>query len=139
MKYSALSFEKVKVHSTGQTYVGAKILIDDKSLLDMVTTIEKPYDKKIAGNYEFQSAEWLYKQLVGECVNDEVDGVALLTCTCGYDGCWSFCVIVSEENDAVIWRDFHNGHREDWDYSALGEIYFEKTLYNIEIEKLKTF
>jgi len=134
MRYNTIRFEKTEAYAAGHSYVGAKILIDDQNFLDVITKIELSYDKQAAGDYAYQSAEWLHQQLVG----DKVGEVALFTCTCGIDGCESFCAEVYQESNVVIWCNFHNINREHWDYSVLGELHFEKQQYNIEIKKLKT-
>jgi hypothetical protein len=50
-------------------------------------------------------------------------------CTCGDYGCWPLCVQVEVTPEHVVWRDFRNGHRQNWDLSALGPFVFSRADY----------
>lgn len=147
MAFSILTFEKVYIDGSftdanGNRFIGAKILINGEALLDKIKSIELPYAKaekhaKIAGDYNHQIAKSLYNYLTIEnCWNDD-EGAALLTCSCLEDGCWSLRCYIKETNKEIIWYGFHHNHRENWDYSALGEFHFEKEQYFNELENLK--
>ncbi|MCC8181324.1 MAG: hypothetical protein LIP23_10520 [Planctomycetes bacterium] len=139
-----LVFEKVEIDFLGHEYVGAKILINDMALLEKVTSIEIPYavaegHPDIAGAYSHQIAENLHSQLTGERVDDPDDPrVALLTCDCLEDGCWSLLAECAIDKNQVVWRRFSNNHR-GWEYTALGEFHFDQKQYAEEILKLRGF
>ena len=140
-----LSFEKVIVECSGDEYICAKIAINDMPLLEKVAAIELPYataegHPSIAGKYNHQQSDSLYKQLTGEMFDNQDDlQVALLTCDCFEDGCWSLQAECNDSEKEVVWRNFSHNHRGKWDYSALGEFHFEKNQYIEELLKLYEF
>ena len=140
-----LSFEKETVEFLGQEYICAKIVINGIPLLERVTPIELPYARAEghpdnAGAYNHQQSELLYKQLIGEWLYyPDAPQVALLTCLCFDDGCWSLQAECKESEEDVVWRKFFHNHRDEWDYSALSEFHFEKNQYNEELLKLREF
>jgi hypothetical protein len=52
---------------------------------------------------------------------------ALLVCSCGFDECWFLMAKIDVLDDAVIWSDFEQFHR-NWVYD-LGPFVFEKGAY----------
>jgi hypothetical protein len=149
MSFDVISFEKTIIDggftdANGNKFIGAKILINGESLLDKVKTIETPFAAAekhidIAGNYSYQIAKNLYNYLTIEDYWNDEGGVALFTCTCLEDGCWSLRCYINETDTTVIWHNFHHEHRDNWDYKALEEFCFDKQQYINELEKLKTF
>ncbi|MQM25532.1 hypothetical protein [Glycomyces albidus] len=56
-------------------------------------------------------------------------------CTCGDYGCWPLCVQIEVTHEHVVWRDFRNGHRTNWDLSALGPFVFDRTEYEAALRR----
>ncbi|MEZ4382679.1 MAG: hypothetical protein R3A79_15180 [Nannocystaceae bacterium] len=64
----------------------------------------------------------------GVSVDDPARGKsALLACVCGIDECWFLLATITVLDDAVIWSDFEQYHR-NWAYD-LGPFVFEKGAY----------
>lgn len=128
----------------GSNHMVVEILIDGRSLLDIIDKIERPYikdDPSIdtdTGNYGHVSPKSLYWDLIE--MSDELYsagglGVYLFCCaSCGEEGCWSVTLRVREDEKFVYWYDFQHEHR-DWSYNL--EYRFEKTAYVQALKKLK--
>jgi hypothetical protein len=115
-----------------------RVLINGQDLIDLIKPIEEAYEPKIAGSYIGLYANevfWPSQRMLGGsdyCWQGE-NIVGLLQCSCGEEGCWSFTAKIQINDHVVIWSDFGNNHREDWDYSALGFFSFDKNQYLNEI------
>jgi hypothetical protein len=55
--------------------------------------------------------------------------VALLACDCGEPGCWDFVAAVKVNEDTVLWSEFAQVHRPQWDYGGFGPFEFDRMEY----------
>ena len=121
-----------------------EIDINGISLLDMIQKIELPFASKdeqpeLAGHYEYLPRDAVVPpsmHLFGEpeeiyWVDDEK--VAVLFCECGDPGCWPLIVRIKVEDNQVIWSDFEQPHRPDWDYTELGPFTFNRAQYEEQL------
>ena len=53
----------------------------------------------------------------------------LLGCQCGEVGCWPLAVRITVDDSNVIWSNFAQPHRPDWDYAAFGPFKFDRRQY----------
>ncbi|MEQ8547114.1 MAG: hypothetical protein RIC03_04355 [Cyclobacteriaceae bacterium] len=136
-----LLFERnEKKLQNGFNLVWVDILIDGVNLIDKIRDVELKYDIKIAGSYSGLTPKNLYRNLTEH--SSELlypDKRQILECECGCDGCWSFLTGLEIENDQVIWTNFEQVHRKDWNYEPLEPLKFGLTNYNEELEKLKNW
>ncbi len=132
----------------GETQLFANIFIDDKNLIDILRKYELPFAKKegseeIAGSYAALLPDELFSNLT-MYNGSESEQVAVLDCTCGCEGCWTFMLRVIETDDCIIWTDFEQIHRAKgshnyWDYSNFPNFKFNKTDYLNKIQALGMF
>ncbi|MFN0195895.1 MAG: hypothetical protein ACKVT0_04075 [Planctomycetaceae bacterium] len=105
----------------------AILRIDGRELLDIVRDVEAPITAKageadLAGKYHYLSVRDVLhpsRQLLGEPIRPllEYDGkVSILECECGCEGCWPLIMHVDVTETQVIWQDFHQVHRDNWEY-----------------------
>ncbi|HJZ58722.1 MAG TPA: hypothetical protein VKE74_27515 [Gemmataceae bacterium] len=105
----------------------ALIRIDGVPLIDLVREIETPTATEagqpdLAGKYGYlNAADMVYpsRHLLGQAAHSLLkygDKVSVLECECGCEGCWPLLVRITVTNDAVIWSDFQQPHRDNWFY-----------------------
>ncbi len=58
----------------------------------------------------------------------------LLACHCGEVGCWPLTTRVVVLNDAVMWMNFAQHYRPEWDYSEFGPFVFARDQYERAVE-----
>jgi hypothetical protein len=61
--------------------------------------------------------------------------IPLLVCACGEPGCWPLMATFEMVASRIIWRDFHQPHRRDWNHSKLGPFSFERQQYLDALEE----
>lgn len=128
---------KIQFNGAGRIY------IDGKDLLKTVTEYERPIVDAVnkkkglwekedrAGAYVNDAPEWQYKKL--SRIPDEE--VTIFDCDCGSD-CWPIYADISVVGNKVIWSNFRNPWRPEWDYSKLGPFEFDKKDYFLKIRAL---
>ena len=146
-KMNELKLQIDKDMNRASDYWPVEIFIDGISLIDLVTTIEKPYAvaegaPQIAGSYAslpLSTARSPSRHLLGSPlpIFSHQDKVAILMCECGCEGCWDFVCKITFLEDTVIWSDFEQVHR-DWDYAELGAFVFNRECYECEFEWVST-
>lgn len=130
----------------GSNHQVVEVIIDGKSILDIIRRIEKPYLQEEGllrlqdhGNdYGHISPKDLYDSLLSATVNGSFSydfGVYLFCCGgCGEPGCWSVTFHVKEDEKFVCWYNFEHNHR-DWAYNL--NYKFEKKAYQMAMNKLQ--
>ena len=123
-------------------------IINGKSLISILKEFEKPFSEKeghleLAGGYDgipkshINSVKDYY---LGVNQDEWLEGkTAILDCPCLCVGCWSFVAKIETERKKVIWKEFEQIHRNNWDYSSLDSFIFDKAQYENEkaLEKLE--
>lgn len=122
-------------------------IIDGRSLIKELKEIELPFAKKegsqrIAGAYEGLPIE------IGRPPSQHYFGESelsiyekkteILVCECLEVGCWDFTVNVDLKDDSIIWNNFKQVHRKNWDYSRLNEPIFTKNQFDSALKELET-
>ena len=117
--------------------------VNGVSLIELARDVERPFAAReghpeIAGGYRGLPGSVALgpgSVLLGHRATDSAalyldEGqLTLLCCECGEPGCWPLTVHLEVDPDLVIWRDFEQPHRCDWDLSALGAFVFERRQY----------
>ena len=120
-----------------------EVLIDGRSLGDVVRDAESKSASEeghpdLAGKYDGLPWELVATDLLlGEAhgiwavleASQAPHRVPLLLCECGEPGCWPLVATIEVREDRVIWRDFRQPHRKQWDYSKLGPFSFDRSQY----------
>lgn len=153
-KISKLSFRMFDPEEAGEywavsdysPYKVVDILIDDISLLDIISEIESPYLMEEGwfdpdnSEYGHCDPKYLYRNLTEAAIDDIYSyryrhGAELYCCSaCGEAGCWSVLVHIRVEDDKVIWFDFEHNHR-NWEYNL--SYTFDKAQYEKAMAHLK--
>jgi hypothetical protein len=118
----------------------AILRIDGRELLDIVRDLETPIAAKageadLAGKYYYlnvQDVLYPSRQLLGEPIRPllKYDGkVSILECDCGCEGCWPLIVHVDVTQTQVIWRDFQQVHRDNWEYPRDFRFVFDRSQF----------
>ena len=120
----------------GEICVVAEIYINDRSLLDIVREIEKPFDRSNPGNYSYLPAKMVL--LPSRHLLDKPDDLQsgksmVLGCTCGILECWCLRVQVVLTDSTVEWLNFSHDFR-DWEYN-LGIFRFDRDQYLAELSQ----
>ena len=123
-----------------------EIYINGVELISILKPIEKPFyeaenwKQQKDGGYGHIEPDILYDLLAEALIEgsySNTGGVEALCCSgCGEFGCWSVEIFVTEDDDYIYWGNFSHNHR-DWEYGLSYK--FEKSAYNKEMEKLKSF
>jgi len=111
-------------------------LVNGRSVIDLIKEVEMNYDVSIAGAYDGIRPDLLFDELTNGSTHDSTKS-KVLECDCGVDGCWSLLVKVSQGDETVSWSQFSQMHRDNWDYSILGEFVFSKDEYLTALNTLK--
>jgi hypothetical protein len=64
--------------------------------------------------------------------------LTVLCCECGEPGCWPLTTRLEVDADLVIWRDFEQPHRAEWDLSTLGPFVFDRRQYEDAVTGVST-
>jgi hypothetical protein len=121
-------------------------LIDGKSLISILKDVELPFAKKegspkIAGSYDglFISgvrppSEYFYGK-----ETTRLDGkTQILICSCLIAGCWDFICKIDVTSKKVIWKNFEQVHRKNWNYEGLGIFEFDRKQYENALKELES-
>ncbi|MEP7037866.1 MAG: hypothetical protein ABI891_05950 [Acidobacteriota bacterium] len=119
--------------------------IDGRSLVNILKEIELPFCKKegtlkIAGKYgglPISLVRLPSKHYYGE-ESQRTDGKSkILICDCLCAGCWDFVAKIEMTNKKIIWKDFEQIHRVNWNYDELGSLEFDKEQFKIALKELE--
>jgi hypothetical protein len=127
-----------------------RILINGFDLKDLLKSYELPFATlegapDIAGGYVDLFPGDLYKKLTVPSTFYSIDGKpAILICSCREEGCWPFIVEIEKQENKVIWKNFHQPHRNSkshnhWEYDKFGPFEYTKENYEQELKKLEAF
>jgi hypothetical protein len=140
---NTIAFVPCSAADPSDPYREVEILIDGVSLVERLREVEAPLAGRegtpdIAGTYLGLSARTTFlpsRHFLGGArpLLRHGDRVVLLVCTCGCEGCWDFVGRVTVGEEAVVWDDFRQVHR-DWDYSALGRFVFDRRHYETALQ-----
>ena len=124
-----------------------RVIVDDVDLAELAQAVEQPFavaegHPANAGSYGGLPVEdvarpsrrfWGHDPFYGETRGK----VALLGCGgCGEEGCWPLAVRVALSADIVMWSDFEQPHRPQWNLSTLGPFVFARAQYEAAIAVL---
>lgn len=120
--------------------------INGKSLLSMVRDIELPFanaenNSELAGSYlglDPIEVRNLKDHFLGRVTPDLEFGekLPILRCVCGLIGCWPLITRITVTNDQVIWSDFEQPHRSEWNYTGLRSLAFDRRQYEAEFDRI---
>ena len=101
-----------------------RILIDGMPMVEMVRNYEKKMlagtkEASLAGSYWYIHPDALIKYLESG-IHGEEHRIALIGCTCLEEDCWPLRCSVEKQAHYIIWHDFYQPHRRQWDYSGFG-------------------
>jgi len=124
-----------------------EILIDERLLVDTVRAYEQPFAdatgrSDLAGQYTTIPMQWSYSlwdHFLGDptIVAEDDEKVALLICSvCGEVGCWPLLARVEANEKAIVWSEFEQPHRQDWNYSRFGPFVFERSQYEEALSEI---
>lgn len=121
-------------------------VIDGKSLISILREIELPFARKegcpeIAGAYDGISISCDFFSsgyYSGENKIQQSDAkTPLLLCDCSCAGCWDFVAKIVKTNKKIIWKNFEQVHRENWNYDELGILEFDKEQFENAAKELE--
>jgi hypothetical protein len=119
-----------------------KITVNGVDLPELVRVAELPSAKadeeeEIAGNYIGLVAGYTRIDLAGQFLGGQGtpmftgsdEKTALLGCGCGEVGCSPLMARVTVTDETVVWDDFEQPTRPDWDYEGFGPFTFDRSEY----------
>jgi hypothetical protein len=121
--------------------------VNDILLVQLVADFEKAHDYTPAGAYGGIIPQWFdYGSLEGYFLAEHkldsfwaaLGGEYVLGCECGEVGCWPLMCRITVVGDDIVWDQFKQPHRQDWDYSQFGPFVFESTQYKSALTELAT-
>jgi hypothetical protein len=138
---SNVGFDIVQCDPIEPRYLYARITIEGQPLLDQVRSFEKgilkgTVDEKIAGSYWWLGAKALIRYLES-LRSKEGQRISLLGCSCGDEDCWPLECTFCRQDDFIIWKDFLQPYRRNWDYSGFGPFAFQKQQFFSELDMLR--
>lgn len=119
------------VEETTDGQVGVVPFVDGTSLVDLVDAYETHRRYAPAGGYAGLSPSSF--DLRPEPTTEPAR-VWLLGCDCGEAGCWPLTASVQVVDDVVVWSDFEQPHRPNWDYDGFGPFRFDRTQYDAAVQ-----
>ena len=131
---------------------GVQILIDGEELIELARAVELEITECLfggvpAGRYSELPAKYYLppsRHFWGEDAGEGWDGKSeLLTCgDCGEVGCWPLVARIVAERDRIIWSEFEQPHRSEWEfgetawrYTGLGPFIFERAEYEAALQR----
>jgi hypothetical protein len=118
------------------------IEVNGTPLADLVRDVELPAaraegDEELAGNYVGLVPGYVRVDLASQFLGGGgaalYDGAeektALLGCGCGEVGCSPLLARIAVGDDSVVWDEFEQPQRPDWDYGPLGPFRFDRSQY----------
>ncbi|MCX7026764.1 MAG: hypothetical protein NT061_04575 [Spirochaetes bacterium] len=122
-------------------YACVRILVDGTPFVEMVRSYETKMlagnkEAGLAGSYWYLHPNALIEYLEGDGFG-HAHRIALLGCTCLDEDCWPLVCSMEKQEQYVIWYDFLQPHRKQWDYSGFGPFGFEKKQLAAAMDVLK--
>lgn len=119
--------------------------IDGKSLISILREIELPFAKKegsprIIGSYDGLPIAMVRppsKYYYGEDCHRTDEKTTILNCECLCEGCWDFVVNIEVNENKVIWKNFEQIHRTNWNYEELGIFEFDRKQFDSALNDLE--
>ncbi len=138
---SDIAFDIVGGLGIFSSYPCARILVDGIPFVDMVRDYERRMldddeEADLAGSYWYLHPQSLIEYLEGDGFGDD-HRIALLGCTCLDEDCWPLVCSVEKQENYIIWYDFFQPHRRQWDYFGFGPFGFGKRQFAEAVDKLK--
>ncbi len=120
-------------------------IIDGRSIINILKEVEMPFCKKegtleIAGNYSGLPISLVrppLKLYYGEQSRRTDGKITLLICDCLSAGCWDFVAEIESTDQKVIWKNFEQIHRRNWNYDELGSFEFDKDQFASALKELE--
>jgi len=120
-------------------------VIDGKSLISILKEFELPLAKKegspsISGAYDGIPISILRppsKYLYGEEPERLSKKIPILICTCLNGGCWDFVAEIETTEKEIIWKNFEQIHRKNWNYDELGIFSFDRKQFENALSELE--
>lgn len=110
--------------------------VDGASLTALVRSYEEQRGYSPAGEYDgivpehFNFGDLALYYLGIEANQWPKPGEAwLLGCECGEAGCWPLAARITIESSLVVWSNFKQPHRPQWDYASFGSFTFDRDQY----------
>lgn len=132
-------------------YVGAQLLVNGVSLVDLVRQAELPMAQQegspgLAGQYSWCYGTRTYMTDLRRGSKDPEDFIPMLQCPCGEPACWPLYAWIEVGEETVTWHSFYQRHRQagssdkPWDYSGFGPFTFDRKQYERALQTvLKAF
>jgi hypothetical protein len=138
--------DTIAFNDTGEE-IGVRISINGRDFIEMVREVELPLATHegapgLAGAYLYFGPVPTFlpsRHFRGEpACDDWSDGQGrcyLLSCTCGWPGCWPLSARIEVREREVVWSDFRQPHRgpdsdrAEWRYDGFGPFIFERAAY----------
>jgi hypothetical protein len=120
--------------------------IDGTTLLDLIAIFERERHMDPAGGYggiipQFYNYGPLDRYLMGQTTSESAwadgGGVFVLGCDCGEVGCWPLVCRVKLQGETVVWDEFKQPYRPQWDYSQFGPFVFDAAQYQTAVQELQ--
>lgn len=124
------------------------IVVNERELPELVGELERPFAEvegspSIAGSYIGLRPDQLDgspgNHFLGSAHSHLSCGpeakTVLLGCECGEPGCWPLMARIDARPDAVIWADFEQPHRDDWQYGGL-RLTFDRRQYEAALAEI---
>jgi hypothetical protein len=120
--------------------IKAILKVNGRPFLDLVAEIELPiatrnHEADLAGKYQylaFDDIAYPSRQLLGQALRPLLqyhDKVSLLECDCGCEGCWPLLAKITVNESTVVWSDFEQPHRKNWNYPIEFRFEFDRSQY----------
>jgi hypothetical protein len=117
--------------------------INGVSLIELARRVERPFaalegHPEIAGGYHGLPGSVALgpgSVLLGHLETDgalpylDAGQLTVLCCECGEPGCWPLTTRFEVDDLWVVWRDFAQPHRYEWDLGGLGPFVFDRDQY----------
>jgi hypothetical protein len=120
-------------------------VIDGESLISILREIELPFCKKaktenIAGAYDGLPISMVRppsKHYYGEDSHRTDEKTTILICECLCEGCWDFVAKIETNKGNIIWKNFEQIHRSNWNYDELGIFEFDRKQFDSALSELE--
>lgn len=120
-------------------------VIDGKSLISILKDFELPFakkegSKKIAGSYSglfASSVKPPSRYLYGEELGRLNKKTPILICTCLFGGGWDFIADIELTEEVVIWKNFEQPYRKNWNYAELGVFTFDRKQFENALKEIE--
>lgn len=116
------------------------IIINDRNLIDMLKEVESGFEEVkekplMAGSYSSLMPIEFYNFFISDNSFNRILGCG----DCGEIDCWPMEVKVVKNDKVVIWTDFAQPYRRNWNYQNLGTFNFDRKKYDEEINKVEKY